>query len=135
MGYTVDLTAVVIAAVVAMIIGAIWYSPKVFGHTWMRLIGRNKEELRQGAMAAYLWQFVVTLVMAFILAEVIGAMGSFTAADGVATGFLMWLGFIAPVMIGSIIFEQRSWKLFMITAGHSLVSLVVMGGILAAWTA
>ena len=36
--------AVLVAAVAYMILGAIWYSPILFGSAWMRLIGKTKEQ-------------------------------------------------------------------------------------------
>jgi len=39
-----------IAALVPLIIGSIWYSPAVFGKTWMRVAGVTEEQTKSGSM-------------------------------------------------------------------------------------
>lgn len=34
-----NFVAIIVAALVPMIIGFIWYHPKVFGNTWMQVAG------------------------------------------------------------------------------------------------
>jgi hypothetical protein len=52
---------------------------------------------------------------------------------GLMAGFWNWLGFIAPVTLGVVLWEGKSWKLWFLQGGHYLVSLLVMGVILALW--
>ena len=52
---------------------------------------------------------------------------------GVLIGFMAWLGFLAPVFIGSIFYEKRAPELVAINLGYLLIGLVVMGGILGLW--
>ena len=52
---------------------------------------------------------------------------------GIKVGFLSWLGFVAPVTLGSVLWEGRSWKFWILTNGYYLITLVVMGSILAFW--
>ncbi len=41
--------AVLVAAIVPLIVGFIWYNPKVFGTAWMRSIGvNNPDEMKAG---------------------------------------------------------------------------------------
>ncbi|MBE8432688.1 DUF1761 domain-containing protein, partial [Leptospira interrogans serovar Pomona] len=42
---------------------------------------------------------------------------------GFFSGFYTWLGFYIPVLINTVAFEGRSWKLFFINAGYNLISL------------
>jgi hypothetical protein len=54
-------------------------------------------------------------------------------AAGLQAAFWNWLGFVAPVTIGSVLWESRPWKFWFITAGYYLVVLLINGAILAAW--
>ena len=45
----------------------------------------------------------------------------------------MWLGFIAPVTLGSVLWEMKSWKLWILNNAYYLVVLVVMGLIFTLW--
>ena len=66
---SVNYLAVVVAAVASMIIGAIWYSPRVFGRMWMRLTGKTMDQMAgQSAGRGYLVTFIGSLVTAWVLA-------------------------------------------------------------------
>jgi hypothetical protein len=52
---------------------------------------------------------------------------------GIALGAMVWLGFIATVTLASVLYEKRSVNLYILNNGYQLVSLVVMGAIVAAW--
>ena len=123
----VNLVAVIVAAVVSMVIGAIWYSPKVFGGEWMKSGGGGHGDMKK----AYFWTFIGTLVTAYVLSYFIGHPGM--ANVGASVGFWAWLGFMAPVELGAVVWGNKPMKHFWVCAGHSLVSLVVMGSILAVW--
>ena len=128
--------AVVVAAVAAMVIGFLWYGP-IFGKVWIKLMGFTQKDIEkgksQGMAKNYVILAITTLVMAYVLSYFIDALGMLTIGAGMATGFLAWFGFIMPVMTGSVLWEGKSWSLFWLNNAHYLVSLVVMGAILAAW--
>ncbi|HLC65539.1 MAG TPA: DUF1761 domain-containing protein [Candidatus Nanoarchaeia archaeon] len=130
----VNLWAVLVAAVVSTAIGMVWYSPFVFGKKWSKLSGftaKQTKEMKKGAGKSHAIQFVATLVMAFVLALIINIAEPSKFADGAAVGFWMWLGFVATVSLGRVLWENASVKLFLMNVGFNLVSIAVMGGILA----
>ncbi|WP_033111281.1 DUF1761 domain-containing protein, partial [Leptospira interrogans] len=43
------------------------------------------------------------------------------------------LGFYVPLLLNSVAFENKSWKLFAINAGYNLISLQVVAMILSYW--
>lgn len=60
--------AIVVAALVSMPVGFIWYNPKVFGNAWMREIGvTDPEKMKEGV--SMLKIFSITLIFSFILAS------------------------------------------------------------------
>lgn len=138
----INYLAVLACGVATIVIGFIWYGP-LFGKLWMRLTGIDKatpEEMEKGKktmpmMAAI--QFVVALVMACVLQYVITYAGAYKGMSGLSlglqTGFWMWLGFVAPVTIGMVLWEGKPWKLWLILAGNWITNLLVMGAILTLW--
>lgn len=56
-----------LAALVPMIVGSIWYNPKVFGNSWMNEAGMTDEKIKGGNMPVI---FGVSFVMAFMLSFV-----------------------------------------------------------------
>lgn len=130
----INLWAVLVAGVATMIIGYVWYAMPVFGRTWMNLIGKTEEQLKQGYNSSMLLQaFVAGLVMVYVLAHFVDYAGATTIAEGVQTGFWAWLGFVATSMFVNNLYEGKPTKLWAINAGYQLVNLVVAGAILATW--
>lgn len=128
----VNNVAILVAAIVTMAIGAVWYSSILFGKSWMKLMGKKAEELG-GANTGYLVAGLGALVQAYILAHFVDYTGATTFSEGATTGFWLWLGFVAVTMAINIVFEGRNWRLWQINAGYFLAALMVTGGLLAAW--
>lgn len=134
----VNLLAVFVAAVVNMIIGALWYSPLLFGKLWMRLSGINTKKInamkKEGKVSkSYFWAFVATLVTSYVLAHFVRYVTATTFADGAQLALWTWLGFMAPLLLNDVLWGGKSFKLFLLNAAHHLVALVVAAGILAVW--
>lgn len=123
------------AAVAAMIIGASWYSPLGFGKAWVRLSGVSKATMekakKKGMGKSYAAAFASNIVMASVLALFISGPRA-SAYSGVVTGGFIWLGFIATMTLGMVLWEGKPFKLYLLNNGHELVTLVVMGAILGA---
>ncbi|KAA1244012.1 DUF1761 domain-containing protein [Aquimarina sp. RZ0] len=57
-----------IAALIPMILGFIWYNPKVFGTAWMNACGFTEEDLKGSNMALiFSLSYVFSFFLAFIL--------------------------------------------------------------------
>ena len=130
----VNYPAVVIAAVLNMVVGAIWYSPAVFGATWMALTGKASGDMKSGSMGrSYGLMFLAALVLAFAVAKFVGYMQATTLIGGARAGIWIWIGFVLTTTAGFYIFEGRPAKLYWLNNGFHLVSLVIMGALLAVW--
>ena len=123
--------AVIVAAIVNMVVGAVWYSRSFFGKEWAKLTGRRLEEM--GGGLGYGVAAVAALIQSWVLAHFVLYAGSDTFWNGLVTGFWIWLGFIGVIMAAGIVFEGRSWMLWKINSGYYLVVLLINGGLLAAW--
>ena len=129
----VNLLAVLVAAVLNMLIGALWYSPLLFAERWMALAGKTPDGLRGSMIRGYVLSFVGALVMALVLAQVITLMQARLLLEGILVGFLVWLGFVVTTSSTTVLFEGRSLELHAINSGYQLAALIVMGGLLAVW--
>lgn len=131
---TVNYVAVVVAAIVSIAIGFGWYSMPVFGKPWMKMAGLTKEALEKAKKEMgpkYAVMIAGSLVMAYVLAALVEFLGSQSAIGGAKVGALAWVGFIATVGLNSFVFESKPFQLYLINVAYYLVSLVVMGSILA----
>ena len=135
----VNYLAVIIAAVAGMAVGFVWYGI-LFRKSWMHMMGITMDSMKgmkMSANKAYLIQFIASLVMAYVMTHSL-VFGNYYLnmsgwVSGVMAGFWNWLGFIAPVTLGSVLWENKPWKLWFINASNYLVTLVVMGIILSIW--
>jgi len=132
----VNWVAVLAAAVLNMTIGSLWYSSLVLGKQWTKLMegsGKNLAEMKKGAVKAYAVSFLSALLLAYVLASVVSALDAFNVLQGATVAFWLWLGFIATTSLSGVLFEQRSFNLYLINAGYYLVSFLLMGALFAAW--
>lgn len=129
----VNLAAVLISGVAAMVIGAIWYSPLLFAKRWIKLTGLKDMNPNEGAAVGYVTAFIGALITAYVMAHFVSYAGAVTLIDGAATGLWAWLGFNAVSMLTTYTFSQRPRQLWVIDSGQYLATFVVMGAILAVW--
>ena len=134
---SINYLAVLVASIAGMVVGAFWYSPLLFGKVWMRESGISSRQIneakKRGMGKSYFAAFVGILVMSFVLAHFVRYAGATTWTEGLEAGCWLWLGFIAPVLLGSVLWEGKSVKLYLINALQYLVVLLMMGAILASW--
>lgn len=120
--------AVLIAAVAGFLVGMAWYG--VLGERWMAALGKSKDELLPDGKPPYATMaisFVCELVMAWLLAGLIGHLGVVTVSGGITTAFFVWLGFVATTQLVNHRYGRFPLALTLIDAGHWLAVLVAMG--------
>lgn len=129
--------AVVLAAILHMAIGMAWYSRALFGTIWVKALGKNNKELeamKKDVGRAYILSFAGALLMAYVLAYLLDLLVVINAAQGTQFGFLLWLGFVVTTGSATVLFEGRPKAFFYINNAYTLISLMAMGGLLAAWS-
>ncbi len=126
--------AVLVTGVVYMAVGFIWYSMRVFGTPWSKMIGMSEEELRRGAKPLmYVVTFVLALVTGAVLAVIVRSVGATTVTGGLKAGLMVAVGFILTSFGTESIFSRRPFKLYLITAGYQAVAILINAIILAVW--
>ena len=131
--FGVNYLAVVVAAVVALVIGFIWYSPRVFGNRWMAYLGTTQAQLGNPGPTGMLVGVVASLINAWALAVLALNLGGKSVTDGVLLGVLAWLGFMATITAAQISFEKKSWGLWVLNNAHNLLVQVLMAAIVTIW--
>ncbi len=133
----VNVIAVIVAALVSMVLGWVWYSPALFGKRWMMLLGKSQEEIQsmgKNAGKYYALTLAGSLVLAFVLAQfVLQLVPDRTWAQGAQVGFWAWLGFALTTALSTSLFEGRKLELWFINQGYHLLEFLILGALLAAW--
>jgi uncharacterized protein DUF1761 len=131
-GFDVNWLAILIAALAKFAIGGVWYSPQVFGPRWGAIVGVSPEAFKARMARAMIVDILASLVLAWVLANVLKFTGAVGLVPGVRVAFFLWLGFVATPLISTAIYEGRPMALFGINGGYWLISMLVMGGIIGA---
>jgi len=137
---SVNFWAVLVSAIVAMAIGFLWYGP-LLGKQWAASMGwseaQMQEKMKKGMGMSYAIMFVGALLMAYVLARAVSyglVFRGFSPINaGLSFSIANWIGFVVPATVGGVLWEGKPWKWWFITAGYYLVTLIVMGLILANW--
>lgn len=121
--------AIVIAAVAAFAFGAVYYG--ALGTPWMKAARIDPASVKMTA-GPFVTSFVCELIMAWVLAGVIGHLGTgqVTLWNGVVSGFFIWAGFIATTIAVNQRYQGFGWDLTLIDAGHWLGVAIVMGAVI-----
>ena len=126
--------AVIVTTLAAFAFSSVYYM--VFGKARMKLLA-NEPGATADVRKVPVWKvllelvrsFVVTLVMAhvIVLARIAGWLDAAQLAIWIAIGF--------PVMIlmGSVTWDKRPWKLAAIHAGDWIIKLLLIAVILGVW--
>ena len=130
-----NLELIIIASVLQFALGAFWYSPLLFGKVWMSIMEvshYSKEELQKmqkTMMPFYGLQFVLTIWTTFHLYRLASIVPDLSIY-GLATW--IWLAFIVPIQIGSVIWGSTKRKFWLKQIGI-MASYQLVGIIIAAW--
>lgn len=134
---SINLLAVLVAAITNIALGMYWYSPAGFSKQWIHDAGLDEEKMKKGGqkmmMAAMFFGLLTSLIMSYVLAITLQAFGVETITEALQVAVMMWLGFIATVGFGVVIWEMKPVRLFIITSGFWLISLGIMSAILTVW--
>ena len=125
--------AVVVSALSAFALGALWYGP-LFGKAWQALSGITDDDIRQRHPAKiYGTALVLNLVAAFGMGMIMQLHPSPDLGSGFNVGLLVGLAFVATSFGINYLFALKSLRLYLIDAGYMVALLAIMGAIIGAW--
>ena len=110
--------AIVLAAIVSFMFGWLWYGV-LFPKQWMAAVGKTEEDLKaQGGPSPlpFAIAFVAQLVMAWVLAGIIGHLGpgEVTLKNAIITAGLVWAGFVFTTLAVNHAFQGAKGALTLI---------------------
>ena len=135
--YTINFWPILISAIVSFGVGALWYSPILFGKDWLALMKISEKDI-QDAQTKTMWKsyaahFVANILSVGVLAFIIAISQATDATDGTLLGLVMWLGFVVPVGVSNLLWRKDPMKLVLIDTLQTLANLVISGAIIGAW--
>ena len=129
----INFWAVIIAAGVAFVLGALWYSPLLFGKAYLEERAMNPAAMAD--MRPPVWElvgeFAKNLVVAFVIAYLVVRLGVGDWKSALQLGLWIWVGFQAMLLMGAVLHEHMPWTLYTIHAGDALVKTLLMTVLMA----
>jgi hypothetical protein len=157
----INFLAIFVAALSTLIVGFVWYHPKVFGTIWMKETGLTEESMKGANMAlifglAVVYAFFMGIILQSLTIHQFGAFGMIggdtskalpsyavfmtdygmayrTFKHGALHGFFTGLLLALPIIGTNALFERRSFKYTLVTGGFWILCFTIMGGIICAW--
>ena len=136
---SINYIAVILATLSSMIVGSIWYTPKVFGNYWMKAAGITPSGNAKDAIRPIIITVIVSFVTAWVLAGAVSISfafygGSFLV-NSLLTALILWAGFTAARFITHDAFDGRPTGLTVLNVAHEFVTLMIMALIIGVWPA
>jgi hypothetical protein len=128
--------AVLVAGALGFGLGGVWY--RLLAEPWKAAHNFTTEQIRAhhgkgAAPTPLIIAFVADLIMAWMLAGLMGHLGAITLKNGLIAAFFVWFGFVITAVAVNNTFGMRSPKLILIDGGHWLAALLLMGAVIGAW--
>lgn len=134
----INYLAVIAATLSTMIVGSVWYTPKVFGNYWMKASGVKPSGRASDAVVPIVVTVIVSFITAWVLAGAVYISWKFYGGSFLANSFItaiiLWAGFTAARFITHDAFDRRPRGLTVLNIAHELVTVAVMALILGLWT-
>ena len=130
MDIPVNYLAVVVAAVAGFFLSWGWYA--LFSKIWMKALGQTKEDLKPAALP-FLIAAVAYLLMAWMLAGLMGHLANVTVRGGIIAAFFVWVGFVLTTTVVNQTFRGTPFSVTWIDVGNWLAVLLLMGAIIGAF--
>lgn len=129
----VNYLAVLVGAAVYFAIGGLWYSPPLFAKPWIAASGVTPPQGGRPPVALFVGTFVFELIASLGLAALAVATGSDTVGEGLVLGLVTGVAFALTTLAVTQLYEKRPPILLAINGGYHVVSLAVVGIIVALW--
>src|SRR3990167_3044106 len=123
------LEGIALAAIVHILVGMVWYSPKVFGSAWLKLSGVKPKQIDMGR--AYVGAVVGSVLVAAVMSCLLHRLALNGYEASVLLAIKLWLGFVLPSSMGGVLWEGKPMQLFALHAGCHLVQLMAVGAVLS----
>lgn len=133
-----NLVGVLIASVVSIVSGAIWFGPKTFYPIWMKARGNETGRLQNNPNQGVLFggTFVSVLIQTLSLGLIINSLQAhlpeFGVIDGAGVGLVLGVGIAMFASLPHRLFGGENFKTWMIETLNDSLNLMIAGAIIAA---
>ena len=131
--------AVAVAGIAGIAIGSVWFGPKTFFPIWWKLQGKTPDQPAGGANigaifgGTFLAAFIQAISLAVFIDVAFKVDPNFGVLNGGVAGAFLGFGIGAASSLSHRLFAGQGFRVWLLEVGQDIVSLTVMGLIIAAW--
>jgi len=127
----VSIISILVATLVGMVLGALWYSPMLFGNHWMKSIGKTQDDLGSQTVPM-IGSIVASLMTAIGISLIFSMTGVDSLVEGVGLGLILGLLIVFPAFLSDNLFCGWGTQLLWIQVGYRVLSIVLMSIVMTA---
>ncbi|MCS3494533.1 hypothetical protein M2368_003565 [Arthrobacter sp. JUb119] len=133
----INYLAVIAATVSSMLVGFVFYHPKVLGTAWMRAVGHDESSLNGGSPLLYAVPAIGSFLTAWVLAGAAWLSFSFYGrsffANALIGSIILFVGFTATRIVVHDAFDPRKFAATGFTVLNEAITIIVMAIIIGVW--
>lgn len=126
--------AILVAGIADWILGAVWFT--VFANQWKAGLRMSPEEMQRYMAHPNFWPYIIafvcSVILAYVIARLLGAPEKHRAFRGISVGLLVGLA-TAAAMVTEMVFEYRARPFILLAAAYPLLGCILMGIIVGVW--
>lgn len=119
----IQMIAIIAAVISSFILGALWYSPLLFGNTWQKEEGLNFEQIKSRGMNLYLSSLISSALSAYGFYYLV--QHSTSLQNNLISALIIGILFIASSLATHYQFAGRSNTTFLIDSGYDIARFLL----------
>ena len=126
--FEVNWIGVVVVTVIGMVVGFVWYAPRVMGNRWMAYVGTTEADLkaRGGRVVALISNLIGSALTAYVIAIHLQMIGITGIGEGIVLGLIVWIGFMFTTSWVGNVFEKRPIGLTVLNNLYYSITFMLM---------
>ncbi len=121
----INFIEILVANIIGMALGALWYSPLMFGDAWMRCLHKTPETLGK-ATIPMIGSIIANLLTAIGVSLLFSMMNVTDISTATIVGAILGLLIIFPALLSDNLFCGWGNKLLMIQSGYRVLNVFIM---------
>ncbi len=128
----IDFVSVLIATILQIILGMVWYGKPMFMKTWMKINNISDQEMLDAKNKSMGHLYALQILASFIAnATLYYILERFVMDDSMYLGvaITIWFGFTVTLTLGGVLWEKLTDELkvkkFLVTSGYQLVAVIL----------
>jgi len=127
--------AVLVAAVLYFMLGALWYSKALFGNTWIKATGidMNKPDAQKGMGGVMAFTFILVVITCIGLGILVHRLVLESLMSGIKLGLLTGICFTSVGICINHLYQSKPKILWLIDGGYHIIGSIIAAIVLCMW--